>query len=80
MANNPLPMLLAIFALVWILVLAGAIIIFEFIVPLNTFHSSLDGVIKGVLATILVIVWIGLFVVMGNAMEKRQLRPSRLRD
>jgi hypothetical protein len=47
---------------------------------LNIFHSSLDGVAKGVLTTILVIVWIGLFAVMGNTMEKRQLKPSRVPD
>ena len=72
-----MPMLLAIFTMVWLLVLAGAIIIFEFIVPLAIFHSFLDGVTKGILATILVVVWIGLFMLMRNAMETRRLRPQR---
>jgi len=59
--------------MIWVLVLAGTIIIFEFIVPLNIFHSILDGITKGVLATILVVVWLGLFAVLRNAMVKRQL-------
>lgn len=66
-------MLLGIFVIVWLLVLAGTIIIFEFIVPLVLFHSFLDGVIKGVLAAALVVVWIGLFIVLRNAMVRRQL-------
>ena len=71
-------MLLGIFAIIWILVLAGTIIIFEFIVPLHLFHSVLDGITKGILSTILVVVWLGLFVVLRNAMVRRQLHPRTI--
>jgi hypothetical protein len=71
--KDPLPIFLAIFTVIWALVLVGTIIIFEFIVPMQIFHSYLDGIMKGVFATILVVVWLGLFVLMRNAMVRRQL-------
>jgi hypothetical protein len=40
---------------------------------MQIFHSYLDGIMKGVFATILVVVWLGLFVLMRNAMVRRQL-------
>ncbi len=69
-------MLQGIFVAVWFLVLAGTIIIFELIVPLALFHSLLDGVIKGVLATLLVAVWLEIFILLRNAMVKKQLPHS----
>jgi hypothetical protein len=71
--KDPVPILLAIFAVIWALVLVGTILIFEFIVPMQIFHSSLDSILKGVFATILVVVWLGLFILMRNAMVRRQL-------
>jgi hypothetical protein len=72
-SRNPVLLLEEIFAAVWLLVLAGTIIIFEFIVPLDLFHSLLDGVTKGVLALILVVVWFEVFILLRNAMVRRQL-------
>ena len=67
-------MLLGIFTAAWALVLVGTVLIFRYIVPLTIFHSFLDGVVKGVLATILVAVWLVLFVEMRNLMIRTQLR------
>jgi hypothetical protein len=78
LASNPIPILLTIFTLVWLLVLGGTIIIFQFIVPLVIFHSFMDGVTKGILVVILVVVWVDLFMLMRNAMENRQLRPRKI--
>lgn len=66
-------MLVGIFVAVWLLVLAGTIIIFELIVPLTLFHSLLSGVLKGVLATILVLAWLGIFILLRNVMVRKQL-------
>ena len=71
-------MLLTIFTLAWLLVLGGTVIIFQFIVHLVIFHSFMDSVTKGILAVILVAVWLGLFILMRNAMENRQLRPQKI--
>lgn len=66
-------MLAGIFTAAWLLVLLGTVLIFEYIVPLNIFHSLLDGVVKGVLTTILVVVWLFLFVKMRDYMIETQL-------
>jgi len=67
-------MLLGIFTAAWALVLVGTVLIFRYIVPLTIFHSFLDSVLKGVLAMILVAVWLVLFVEMRNLMIRTQLR------
>jgi len=67
-------MLIGIFTAAWALVLVGTVLIFEFIVPLNIFHSLLDGIVKGGLAAILVLVWLFLFVEMRDFMVRSQLR------
>ena len=67
-------MLLGIFTAALALVLVGTVLIFKYIVPLTIFHSFLDSVMKGVLATILVAVWLVLFVEMRNLMIRTQLR------
>ena len=69
--------LIGIFTAVWILVLVGTVIIFEFIVPLVVFHSFLDSVLKGVLASVLGLVWLFLFYEMQNLMERTQLRIEK---
>jgi hypothetical protein len=61
----------------WALVLVGTILIFEYIVPLVIFHSFLDSVVKGILATLLVGVWLYLFVKMRNYMIRSQLRLEK---
>ena len=74
--SNPLLLLIVIFTATWALVLVGTIIIFEFIVPFVFFHSLLDGVLKAALSTVLVVVWLFLFVAMRNAMVRRQLHSK----
>jgi len=69
--------LIGIFTIVWILVLVGTVVVFEFIVPLVVFHSFLDSILKVVLATILVLVWLFLFYEMQNVMERTQLRLEK---
>ena len=65
-------MLMTIFSIVWILILAGTIIIFEFIVPLKIFQGLLNGLVQGGLTLILALVWVGIFLFMRNQMVKRQ--------
>jgi len=69
--------LIGIFTAVWILVLVGTVIVFEYIVPLAVFHSFLDSVLKGILATILVVVWLFLFYEMQKMMVRTQLRIEK---
>jgi hypothetical protein len=69
--------LIGIFTAVWILVLVGTVIVFEYIVPLVVFHSFLDGIVKGILATILVGVWLFLFYEMQKMMVRTQLRIEK---
>ncbi len=65
-------MLMAIFAVVWILILAGTIIIFEFIVPLRVVQNLLNGFVQAGFTLLLVMVWLGIFLRMRNHMVKRQ--------
>jgi hypothetical protein len=69
--------LFGIFTAVWILVLLGTVIIFEYIVPLTIFHSFLDGIVKGILASILVLVWLFIFYEMQKMMVRTQLRIEK---
>ena len=75
--NNTLLTLVVIFTAAWALVLIGTVLIFAYIVPLKIFHSFLDGIVKGVLTTILVVAWLYLFVKMRNLMIKTQLRLEK---
>jgi hypothetical protein len=75
--RDPIKTLLVIFTAAWALVLIGTVLIFEYIVPLDILHSFLDGIVKGVLATILVIIWLLLFVAMRNVMVNTQLRLTK---
>ena len=71
-------MLIGIFTAAWLLVFFGTVLIFEFIVPLNiTSHYLLNGIVKGFLATILVVVWLFLFVQMRDYMIKTQLKLEK---
>jgi formate/nitrite transporter FocA (FNT family) len=69
--------LVGIFTAAWALVLIGTVLIFKGIVPLNIFHSFLDSIVKGVLAAILVGIWLLLFLEMRNALVKIQLRLEK---
>ncbi len=75
--RNPVITLIGIFTAAWLLVLVGTVLIFEYIVPLTIFHSFLDGIVKGVLATILVLIWLLLFDEMRNVMVKTQLKLEK---
>jgi hypothetical protein len=75
--RDPVRVLIAIFAAAWALVLVGTIVVFGFIIPLVVFHSFLDGILKGFLATLLVLIWLFLFVQMRNVMVKSQLRIEK---
>jgi hypothetical protein len=68
---------MGIFTAAWVLVLLGTILVFGFIIPLQVFHSFLDGILKGILATVLVLIWLFLFVQMRNVMVKSQLRIEK---
>jgi hypothetical protein len=72
--REPVRVLIGIFTVAWALVLIGTIIIFKYIVPIVIFRSFLDGIVKGFLAMILVLVWLYLFVQMRNVMVRSQLR------
>ena len=75
--RDPVRVLIGIFTAAWVLVLVGTIIVFGFIIPLVVFHSFLDGILKGILATLLVLFWLFLFVQMRNVMVKSQLRIEK---
>lgn len=68
---------MAIFTIVWILVLAGTIIIFEFIVPLQIARGLLNGLVQGILSLFLVLVWLGIFVFMRNRLVRKQLSNGK---
>jgi hypothetical protein len=64
---------MGIFATAWALVLAGAILIFEVIIPYQYCACSLDGVLKGVFVTILGVIWLATMVGMRNLLVKRKV-------
>jgi hypothetical protein len=75
--TDPVKTLMLIFTAVWVLVLVGTILIFEFIVPFNPLNSFfLNSTLKGVLSLILAGVWVYLFASLRNVVMKRELRLS----
>lgn len=70
-------MLIGIFTAAWLLVLIGTVMIFEYIVPMTIFHSLLDGLVKGILTTILIVIWLALFAKMRDVMIDTQLRLTK---
>ena len=73
--TDPVRTLIGIFTAVWVLVLVGTILIFEFIVPFNPFHSFfLNSILKGVLSLTLAAVWVFLFAELRNIVMKRELQ------
>jgi hypothetical protein len=71
LANNALYAIFGILTAIWLLVLVGTVLIFHFIVPLTIFHSFLDSITKAILATILVLVWLGAFIGLTNAFVRK---------
>lgn len=67
---------MAIFTVVWILILAGTIIIFELIVPLRVVQNLLNGFVQAGFTLLLVMVWLGIFLLMRNLMVKRQFQKE----
>jgi hypothetical protein len=65
--------LLVIFALAWILVLVGTILIFEFIVPQNFCPGICNGVAKGAAATVMGVLWLLALLAMRNILIRRTL-------
>lgn len=63
--------LLALLITAWLLILIGSIIIFKLIVPIPNLAEGREGIlltaiIKALLSTILVIIWILIFVKLRN--------------
>ncbi len=56
--KSPLPALVGILTAAWILILVGAVIIFNYIVPFSYFHTYADSVAKGVFGTVSALVWL----------------------
>jgi membrane protein implicated in regulation of membrane protease activity len=76
--TDPVKTLILIFTAVWILVLAGTILIFEFIVPFNPFDSFfLNSTLKGVLSLILAGAWVYLFASLRDIVMRRELQLSK---
>jgi len=65
--------MLAIFTAAWLLVLAGVAIIFKFIVPFSYCKCFDDNIVKGVLASLLAVLWLLTLVVMRNVMVRRTI-------
>jgi hypothetical protein len=65
--------LTAIIVVAWLLVLAGAVIVFALIVPFNYFHDFLDPIVQGVLATILSLAWIWIMVLIRNSFVRKEI-------
>ena len=56
--SNPLPALIAILTAAWLLILLGAVVIFNYIVPFSLFHSYADSVAKGIFGTVVGLLWL----------------------
>lgn len=65
--------MLATFAIAWLLVLLGTIVIFELIVPFQYFGNIFDGVLKGVFTLILAVVWLVAMVGMRDYIVRRRI-------
>lgn len=70
--------LVAVFAIAWLLVLLGVIVIFEFIVPFQFCSCFYDSVAKGVFATVLSVAWLFALVLMRNVLVRRTLLSKRV--
>ena len=65
--------LLAAFAIAWLLVLLGTIVIFEFIIPFQYFGNIFDGILKGVFTLALAVVWLSAMVGMRDYIVKKRI-------
>jgi hypothetical protein len=69
-------------AVAWILVFAGAYIVFTLIVPLQDFFAGLQGTlftstVKALLATALVLAWVAIMIQLRNLYVRRRLYGYR---
>ncbi len=71
---------MAIFAIAWLLVLLGAIIIFKEIVPFQYCACFTDNILKGVFASILGVVWLLALIFMRNVIVRRQIYNRKLEE
>ncbi len=71
---------MAIFTAAWVLVLAGAVVIFEFVVPFSYFHNYIDSIAKGVLGTIVALLWLYAMVKMRDYFVSRKILKNGGRD
>ncbi|GEM_PF-1773922 len=79
-SNRPLFSLFAIFTVAWLLVLAGAVVIFKFIVPFTYCHCFYDGVAKGAFSTILAVIWLGILVAMRDQFVRKNILSKAQKD
>lgn len=71
---------MVVFAIAWLLVLLGTIIIFKVIVPFRYCACFSDNILKGVLASIMGVVWLLAMVFMRNVIVRRQIFSGRLQQ
>lgn len=74
--RNPLPALLAILTVAWLLILIGAVIVFNYIVPFSYFHSFADSVAKGVFGTIAALLWLLAMAKMRDLFVRKEILKS----
>ena len=61
----------------WVLILVGAVIIFNYIVPFSYFHSSADSIAKGIFGTIVALVWLLAMVKMRDYFVRRRILKNQ---
>lgn len=76
--TDPVRTLILLFAVVWVLVLVGVILIFKVIVPFNPFPSFfLNSLLKGIFSGILGLAWLYMFAELRNMVMKKELSLTR---
>ncbi len=68
--------LVIIFAISWLLVLAGAGAIFNFIVPYNFCSCTYNNFYKAALTTVLCVAWLLAMVIMRNTFVRKNILVS----
>ncbi len=72
---------MAIFAAAWILVLAGAVVIFQFVVPFSYFHSNFENsVAKGGMGTIVALLWLFAMMKMRDYFVARKILKRAVKE
>ncbi|MHB8566663.1 MAG: hypothetical protein ACYC7D_08395 [Nitrososphaerales archaeon] len=70
--------LITIFAIAWLLVLLGAIVIFEFIIPFEFCSCFYDGILKGLLTSILAVAWLVAMITMRNSIVRKRILQRKI--